>query len=75
MANRSMSLLLGAATLCLGSTALLSPPAVARTYERCDADGDHCVRIKCDHDGDRCWKESNYTRREYYSRPGRLEMQ
>jgi hypothetical protein len=61
----------GATTVLLGWTALLSNPAVAHTYERCDADGDHCVRVKCDHDGDRCWSESNYGRKEYYNRPGR----
>ncbi len=32
----------------------VSSIAAAHTYERCDADGDHCVRVKCDHDGDRC---------------------
>ncbi len=71
MSKRSMSVLVGAATLALGATALMSTPAAARTFERCDADGDHCVRIKCDHDGDRCWKESEYADREYYRRPGR----
>lgn len=71
MSNRSMSVLLGVAALGLGSATLLSTPAVARTYERCDADGDHCVRIKCDYDGDRCWKESEYARKEHYRRPGR----
>ena len=71
MSSRSKSILLGAATLCFGWTALLSTPAVARTFERCDADGDHCVRVKCDHDGDRCWKESEYARKEHYNHPGR----
>lgn len=71
MSNPSTSALLGAATLFLGWTALLSNPAVAHTYERCDADGDHCVRVKCDHDGDKCWKESDYAHKEYYNRPGR----
>jgi hypothetical protein len=42
-----------------GVVALLavSSVALAHTYERCDADGDHCVRISCDNDGDRCWRE------------------
>ncbi len=71
MSNRSVPALLGATILCLGWTAFLSTPAVARTFERCDADGDHCVRIKCDHDGDRCWKESEYVSKEIYRRPGR----
>jgi hypothetical protein len=46
----------------------ISSIALAHTYERCDADGDHCVRVKCDHDGDRCWRESEYT---MYSGSGR----
>jgi hypothetical protein len=41
------------------------------TYERCDADGDHCVRITCDNDGDRCWRQSEYSKNEIYRRPGR----
>lgn len=71
MRNRSTSVLLGATTMLLGCAALLSAPATARTFERCDADGDHCVRVKCDRDGDRCWEESEYAHRKYYSRPGR----
>jgi len=71
MPTRTKSILLGSAVLCLGATAFLSAPASARTYERCDADGDHCVRIKCDNDGDRCWKESEYFENQLYSRPGR----
>ena len=50
----------------------VSAVALAHTYERCDPDGDHCVRLTCDHDGDRCWKESEYSKRAYYNRtPGR----
>ena len=49
----------------------ISSLALAHTYERCDADGDHCVRVKCDHDGDRCWQESEYSRNTMYSGPGR----
>jgi hypothetical protein len=49
----------------------ISSAALAHTYERCDADGDHCVRIHCDHDGDRCWQESEYSRNSMYSGPGR----
>ena len=45
--------------------------AFAHTYERCDADGDHCVRVKCDNDGDRCWRESEYGRNKMYSGTGR----
>ena len=56
-----------------GFTALstLSTLAFAHTYERCDADGDHCVRVKCDHDGDKCWQQSEYSKSEIYNRPGR----
>ena len=49
----------------------ISSMALAHSYERCDADGDHCVRVSCDHDGDRCWRESEYSRNTIYSGPGR----
>jgi hypothetical protein len=49
----------------------LSAVALGHTYERCDADGDHCVRVTCDHDGDRCWSQSEYSKKEFYSHPGR----
>ena len=49
----------------------VSSIALAHTYERCDADGDHCVRVHCDHDGDRCWRESEYSRNSMYSGEGR----
>jgi hypothetical protein len=49
----------------------ISSLALAHTYERCDADGDHCVRVKCDHDGDRCWRESEYSKSTIYSGDGR----
>jgi hypothetical protein len=45
--------------------------ALAHTYERCDEDGDHCVRVSCDSDGDRCWRESEYSKNRIYSAPGR----
>ena len=48
-----------------------STPVIAHTYERCDPDGDHCVRITCDHDGDRCWSQSEYGNRDIYNPPGR----
>ena len=57
--------------LCLVLPAVFSSVAVARTFERCDFDGDHCVRIKCDQDGDRCWKESEYSKRDIYRHEGR----
>jgi hypothetical protein len=71
MRNRSLSVLSGAVVLSFGWAVFLSTPAVAHTYERCDADGDHCVRVKCDRDGDKCWKESAYARKEVYHHPGR----
>ena len=40
--------------------------ASARTYTRCDADGDNCVRVHCDWDGDNCWREPIYSSRDYY---------
>ena len=49
----------------------ISSMALAHTYERCDADGDHCVRVHCDNDGDRCWRESEYSRNSMYSGEGR----
>jgi hypothetical protein len=49
----------------------LSTIALGHTYERCDADGDHCVRITCDHDGDKCWSQSEHSKKAIYSHPGR----
>ena len=49
----------------------ISSMALAHSYERCDADGDHCVRVSCDHDGDRCWRESEYYNNAIYSGSGR----
>jgi len=71
MVNRSVSVLSGVAMLALGSSVFLATPAMARTYERCDADGDHCVRVTCDSDGDRCWKQSEYFRNNTYEHEGR----
>ena len=70
MLHASKSVLLAAAT-CLTLPALFATPAVARTYERCDADGDHCVRVTCDRDGDRCWRESEYFGKDIYRHKGR----
>ncbi len=69
--NRGITATLAGAALSLALPLMYSAPAMARTYERCDADGDHCVRVKCDHDGDRCWKESEYVNRKEYVHPGR----
>lgn len=56
-----------------GAVALSSVSTIvaAHSYERCDADGDHCVRVQCDQDGDRCWRESQYGKNTMYDRPGR----
>ena len=70
MLHASKPLFLAAATL-LALPAFLSTPAVARTYERCDADGDHCVRVTCDRDADRCWRESEYYKKNIYRHRGR----
>ena len=47
-----------------------SGAVLAHTYERCDRDGDHCVRLMCDSDGDRCWKQSEHSKKEYYNSTG-----
>lgn len=57
-----------AAVIALSS---VSSIALAHTYERCDPDGDHCVRVSCDHDGDRCWRESDYSKNAIYGGQGR----
>jgi hypothetical protein len=44
---------------------------VARVYERCDLNGEHCVRITCDRDADRCWHRSQYAGNDYYRHHGR----
>ena len=43
---------------------------VARVYERCDVNGEHCVKITCDRDADRCWHESQYASSDYYRHEG-----
>jgi hypothetical protein len=70
MARKSRTILL-AATACLTLPALFAPSAVASTYERCDADGDHCVRVTCDRDGDECWRQSRYYNNGIYRHEGR----
>lgn len=62
---------LAAAALCLALTVPFPRTAAARTFERCDIDGDHCVRVTCDRDGDRCWRESEYFRNDIYRHRGR----
>jgi len=68
MFHRSKHLLM--ATF-MAVSAVSTTMALAHTYERCDADGDHCVRVTCDNDGDRCWRQSEYSKNNIYSRPGR----
>ena len=68
MAHNSKHLFMAAGVLTLSA---VSTMALAHTYERCDADGYHCVRITCDNDGDKCWRQSEYSKNEIYSRPGR----
>lgn len=60
-----------ASALLLALSALLAKPAVARTYERCDMDGRHCVRITCDRDGDHCWRKSEHYKSKMYRHRGR----
>jgi hypothetical protein len=69
MFPRSKHLLLAATGFVAMST--MSALAFGHTYERCNADGDHCVRVTCDHDGDKCWTQSEYSKNSIYSRPGR----
>jgi hypothetical protein len=59
------------ATGFIALSAVSTTIALGHTYERCDADGDHCVRVTCDNDGDRCWRQSEYSRNTIYSSPGR----
>ena len=70
MFHRSKNLFM-ATTGFIALSAVSTTLALAHTYERCDADGDHCMRVTCDHDGDRCWRESEYSKNTIYSRPGR----
>ena len=70
MIQRVTPALIGAA-LCFSLASFHPAVAQARTYERCDFDGDHCVRVKCDRDGDRCWRESTYYRNKLYRHRGR----
>ena len=63
--------LLLAAAACLALPAFMSTTAVASTFERCDSDGDHCVRVTCDRDGDECWRQSQYYSNDIYRHEGR----
>lgn len=60
MFHRSKHFLMAAGVLTLSAVSTIT---LAHTYERCDADGDHCVRVNCDNDGDKC--HYGYTGREH----------
>ncbi len=64
----STKLLAAAGTIGLAALLAGSSAASARTFTRCDADGDNCVRVHCDWDGDNCWREPLYGDRYDYSR-------
>lgn len=59
-----------AALVSCGVLIAMASPASARNYERCDADGEHCVRIHCNSDGDVCWRQSHYYSTAYYRHEG-----
>jgi hypothetical protein len=79
--SRALHVVLLAAVISWGLAACYSAPRharttsrttlVARVYERCDLNGEHCVRITCDRDADRCWRQSQYASNEYYRHQGR----
>ena len=68
---RSTKAALFPAAVCLVLPAFSPTTAAARTFERCDADGDHCVRITCDRDGDDCWRHSEHYKKDIYRHEGR----
>jgi hypothetical protein len=59
-----------AVVVCVASALLYPTTAAARTFERCDVYGHHCVRMACDRDGDVCWRQSKYHTAHYYRRRG-----
>ena len=77
--SRALHVVLLATAVSGALAACYSPPhhtatrttLVARVYERCDVNGEHCVRITCDRDADRCWRRSQYASNEYYRHNGR----
>ena len=77
--SRTLKVVLLATTISGALAACYSPPhhtrtarttLVARVYERCDVNGEHCVRITCDRDADKCWRQSQYAGNEYYRHQG-----
>jgi hypothetical protein len=68
MSYRPQHLLL--ATTAAVTLSAVSALAFGHTYERCDADGDRCVRVVCDHDGDKCWSQSEHSKNVIYNHPG-----
>ena len=78
--SRPLHVVLLATALSATVTACYAPPhharstrttLVARVYERCDLNGEHCVTMTCDTDADRCWRKSQYASNEYYRHKGR----
>ena len=55
-----------AGVLGIAAVVAVAGAASARTYTRCDADGDRCWRVHCDWDGDNCYRESGYDRDSYH---------
>jgi len=68
--ENSWKLLGGAVAIAVAGLAFSTGAANAKTFERCDQDGNHCVRIQCDSDGDECWQKSEYYIQPYYKFPG-----
>jgi|SRR5882724_6059128 len=68
-------LLAGAAAITVAGVVFSIGSANAKTFERCDEDGNHCVKIHCDSDGDECWQKSEYYIQTYYKFPGRWECE
>jgi len=69
--TNSWKLLAGAAAITVAGLTFSTGAANAKTFERCDQDGNHCVRIQCDADGDECWQKSEYYTQTYYKFPGK----
>jgi hypothetical protein len=70
LSSSKPALLAAVVSLALPSS-FFSTAALAHTYERCDPDGDHCVRVTCDRDGDECWRKSEHYKNRMYREKGR----
>ena len=64
--SNSTKILAAAGTIGLAALLAGSSAASARTFTRCDSDGDNCVRVHCDWDGGNCWREPLYRERDDY---------